>query len=478
LVLAHPTNLGGRLGIKLPESVLGKMVITSDGSEAWALSSSGFISLPLAKLFDYPILMPETQTVFLAIDDCNKGLSRAQLRVTNAGKGKLTFAVPNTGAALVAQVTTGVAPSTINFVMEPGRAGVTRQAGTNLYTGSATNSGSPVNVVLASNDAINLPNVIKVFMNFRQSDQRGMVFPVPTGLNQGQGLWDILLDEPRGRLYLSNAGFNRVEVFDIRNQKFLAPIEVGQLPRSMAMSLDGSQLYIANGGGESIQVIDLESRALIDQVQFPPLPRAGNQGVIVPETIAMGTSGLQFIMSNGSFWKLVGNYATLRPTVSIVPATIGGPRHLAASANGETLVAMSGTGVVYQYNAIIDAYTNSRQVYNQTPISYFGPLAAANNNAYFLAGGQILSSSLTPVGGAERPGATQTTPSPIPGQPPIQTIVSAGQRNVAAVVPLNDNQFLRMTTPVRQAITSTTRDDPRTQMEIIDVRNFSESIIA
>jgi hypothetical protein len=183
-------------------------------------------------------------------------------------------------------------------------------------------------------------------------------------------------------------------------------------------------------------------------------------------------------MSNGSFWKLVGNYATLRPTVSIVPATIGGPRYLVASANGETLVAMSGTGVVYQYNAIIDAYTNSRQVYNQTPISYFGPLAAANNNAYFLAGGQILSSSLTPVGGAERPGATQTTPSPIPGQPPIQTIVSAGQRNVAAVVPLNDNQFLRMTTPVRQAITSTTRDDPRTQMEIIDVRNFSESIIA
>ena len=48
------------------ESIISKMVMTSDGTKAWGLSESGLIYLPLSTLYDYPILQPETTTVFLS----------------------------------------------------------------------------------------------------------------------------------------------------------------------------------------------------------------------------------------------------------------------------------------------------------------------------------------------------------------------------------------------------------------------------
>ena len=40
-----------------------------------------------------------------------------------------------------------------------------------------------VGIALASLEAINIPPVIRVYMNFRQPDQRGVVYPVPTAPN-------------------------------------------------------------------------------------------------------------------------------------------------------------------------------------------------------------------------------------------------------------------------------------------------------
>jgi len=479
LFVSSPRNLYTRLGIRLPESVLGRMAISSDGSTVWALSESGILVLPIADLYDYPLLEPETNTVFLAIDECNKGLARASVRIGNAGKGKLTYAVGNPGAALVAEVSSGVAPSSIRFTMEPGRAGVNRQAGTNLYTGSANNQGAPVNVFLSSAEAVNLPPVIRVFMNFRNADQRGLVFPVPTSLSAGEGLFDLVLDEARQRLFVTNSGYNRIEVFDTARLKFLEPIETGQLPHQMAMSLDGSTLYVGNTGGESIEIVDLETQRVVGAIEFPAIPRAGNQAVVRPLALSMGLSGLQFMMSNGGFWRTVGTTAIPRTNVNnFPPATITGPLYMTASPGGERIVTLSGTGVAYLYDALSDTYVNSRQVWNQTPISYFGPLAAAPNNAYYLAGGMILSPALTPIGGAERPGATTVAPPTTPGLPPTTTTVSLGLRNVAAVYPLTETTFLRMTTPVRQNITAATRDDARTTLELVDVRTQSEQVAA
>jgi DNA-binding beta-propeller fold protein YncE len=296
-------------------------------------------------------------------------------------------------------------------------------------------------------------------------------------LNNAQGLQELLLDESRERVYITNAGYNRLEIFDTRQQRFLEPIEVGQLPRSMAMSLDGSTLYIGNTGGESIAIVDLDSLTLAGKVDFPPIPRAGNQNSIQPAALAMGLSGLQFMMSNGTFWRLVGNEATPRLANPITPASIAGPQYMAATPGGEYILTLASNGTAYLYDSLIDTYVTARQLFDQTPVSYFGPMTAAPEANFYVVGGMTLSSSLALIGGSERPGTTQFGPSPAPGLPPTQTIVSAGQRNVATVYAVDENRFIRLSTPVRQSSNATPRDEARSTFELVDVRTGAESMV-
>jgi YVTN family beta-propeller protein len=481
LFIGNPSNLGVRLGIRMPESVLGKMVITSDGSQIFALSESGIVTLPIGNLFDYPIIDPESTLIFLATDPCNKGIARATLKISNLGAGKLTYSVPQLTPALVAQVTSGLAPSSVTFTMDPGRVNVNRRPGTNVYNG---NNGGAIAVNLNSLEAINIPNTIRVFMNNRLADQRGLIFPVPTlanAINPTRGLRDIVLDEKRNRVYISNSGLNRIEVFDTVKQRFLDPVEAGQFPQSMAMSLDGDSLYVANVGGESIQLIDLESLSAVGAIEFPPTPRNGAQNALSVDSMAMTLAGLQFTTTTGNVWRTLGNEAVVRPGGGVFNAagTVGANRFMTASPGGEysmLLASVAGTTTAagYLFDATIDAYTSNRTVFQNTFASYAAPTAAGPRGEYFLAGGLILGASLTPIGGVERPGTTQG----VPGQngQVTQVSVSAGSRNVYSVLPVDSNRFLRTSTPVRTTATAVTRDEERTTLELVDIRTQSETV--
>jgi DNA-binding beta-propeller fold protein YncE len=481
LLVNDPSNLAIRLGIKLPESVVSKIVMLSDGSEAWGLSDSGILHLPLGRLFEYPIILPESTQVFLANDDCNRGIASGVLKVNNLGKGRLTFNVQNPGtAAVVYQQASGLAPSTITFTMEPGRSGVVRQPGTNIWTGAGTVQGSVINVNLSSPEAINIPPTIRLYMNYRQADQRGMIFPIPTGPN-GEGLQDLLLDEPRGRVYVTNSAYNRIEVFDTKKQRFVDPIPVGQLPHEMAMSSDGTTLYVGNIGGESISIVDLNLGKVVDAVQFPPIPRSGNAGVISARAMAMGLYGLQFVMSDGSQWKVLnGNQATVRPADSFTPIRLaGGPAFgMMATNDNRYILTLNGSGLAYLYDSTADTYVASRQLFTGTISGYYGVLGAGPTGNFFLTDGLIMNGSLVVVGGSTQPGAIAITPGPFPGAPGQATVINTGQRNVAAVTALTDTSFLRLTTPVRQNITAVTRDDPRTTLERVDLITGEDALVA
>ena len=58
------------------------------------------------------------------------------------------------------------------------------------------------------------------------------------------GISDLVLDEPRGRLYLINSNLNRVDVFTTATRTFRAPISTDTRPLSGAMSRDGKFLYV------------------------------------------------------------------------------------------------------------------------------------------------------------------------------------------------------------------------------------------
>lgn len=470
LLIANPRHLGVKLGIKIPESIVAKMLIRSDGSEAWGLSESGLLYLPLSTLYDYPILMPETTTVFLAVDDCNRGLARATIKVQNAGSGRLTYSVPDATAALIAQASSGVAPSSIEFLLEPGRTNVTRQYGTNLYSGAVTNNGTPVSINLSSPEAINIPNTIRVYMNVRQADQRGVVFPVSTGPTITEGLHDILVDDVRNRVYITNSGYNRIEVFDRTKMRFIEPIEVGQLPHQMALAGDRRRLFVANTGGESISIVDLETRKITGLIRFPARPRSGTANPVSPQAISFGLFGLQIAMSDGSMWKVVGFDATTRPASSVIPtqiATTGtnGPVRMMATPGGESIITMAGNGTMYRYEGLSDSYTTSTRPYTQTVINgYYGPLAAGPEGSYFAANSFLFGPSLSTIGGSESPTSTQSLP-------------LASRRNVAALGAMDENRLLRLTTPVKATVAATATSDSRTVLELLDLRDNSVTVI-
>src|SRR5450756_1772655 len=392
LLVNDSTNLGIRLGIKLPESIVAKIAMTSDGADAWGLSDSGLVHMPLGKLYDYPILVPETTMVFLAMDDCNRGVASGALKINNLGKGRLTYTVAaSPSAALVYSQSSGLAPSTVTFTMEPGRSGVVRQPGTNIWTGAGTQNGTPINLTLSSPDAINIPNTIRIFMNYRQSDQRGVIYPVPTTQNNNpsgttgntsgnEGLQDILLDEARGLLYLTNSGFNRIEVFDIEKQHFVNPIPAGQMPHQMAMGGDGKTLYVGNTGGESIGIIDLDLQRVVDGVAFPPVQRSSTAAPIYPRSLAMGYFELQFLMSNGALWKVVGNQALPRPADpnGIVPVSLAGCPNcgMIATPGNDFVLTFSGNGTAYVYDSTADAYVATRLLIPAPIQGYYGVLGA------------------------------------------------------------------------------------------------------
>ncbi len=470
--------LGIQLGIRLPENILARMVITADGKNAWSLSESGVTYLPLSTLYNNPILQLSGTVVYMEQDPCNPGLVTGQVQVLNAGTGTLTYGVniPTT-AALTYQVNTGVAPATITFQYEPGRAGETRLPGTNLITGGGTSvSGNPIDVTLYSANAINIPANIRVYMNYRESDERGVVYPVPqmpnanstaplTGTTGGnEGLWDIMLDSTRNLVYITNSGYNRIEVFDTVNRVFLNPIPVGQMPHQMALSSDSNTLYVGNTGGESISIVDLTQMAVTGTVAFPAIPRTGGgttATVSNPRALAYGLSGLQFLLAAGtagtaSQWEVFGNAATIRApdtvTLNGTTNTLPAPwQMMMGSADASTILTFDGTGSGYVYSALNDSYVSKVSGIITTPITgFYVPLGVAPDGSYFTIGHQVFNNSLT------------------------ELFDVGTARNTVATYPLNDTTYVRMSTPVKATITTTPADDPR---PLIDLVNYQTGAV-
>ncbi len=122
----------------------------------------------------------------------------------------------------------------------------------------------------------------------------------------------MIMDSTRQRIYVANSGMNQIEVLDMKTQSLMAPIKVGQLPHSVALSSDGVTMYVANTGGESISIDDQNTIQTVRSVTFPPIPANVAVALAYPYAIAETQTGPQFVMSDGSLWKIDGNVAVPR----------------------------------------------------------------------------------------------------------------------------------------------------------------------
>jgi uncharacterized protein (TIGR03437 family) len=401
LLMTDPDNLLITMGIQTPEFFAGKMVVSTDGSNAYALSDSGFVTLPLSTIAQSALAEPASGVILLANDQCSVSTtSSSTVAINNPGKVKATVNASLLQYAGVA----GQASASTEPTVRSSPAGLSFSFNSSLTRGYGTVN-PPHDFLLQSSDAINIPDRVRVYQNFRDADERGTILPIATGIGSTPQLTDLVYDAPRQRIYIANSGLNRVEVFDIGTQQFLSPIKVGQLPVSLALTPDGTLLYVANSGGESISMVDPVKMVSTGLVVYPPIPFASNLPPILPSVMAAGVSGLQIVMSNGQLWKVVGNSTLPRGVSTIIgsnaatgaPLAIATPAVMAASPEGRYILLLSNSGFVYLYDADVDDFVAGRQLFTAQPTGYDGPIAAGPNGQYFVVDGLLLNQALVQI---------------------------------------------------------------------------------
>lgn len=484
LMVSDPENLLIRLGLQLEQNLAGKLIASPDGQNLFGISESGFMQVPIGTLNQQPLAGVAATSVLLANDQCGVfGNQRARtIQVTNLGRGSLGA----TSASLIQATNNNVIPGLGGpggpgggVVVIPGPGGpITIPIGNGGPTGPVATGNSPLlqqrpsaagvdltftfnaanrNVVgtvnplheylVQSTGAVNIPASIRVMQNNRDSDARGEIIPIETGISTAEGLTDMFFDAQRQRIYIPNSGKNQIEVFDVRQRRLIEPIRAGQLPRSVAVTLDNAQMFVANSGGESLTVVDLESRRPVGRVRFPPLPFNSAVGLITPSQVVMTASGPLVLMNNGTLWKVIGNDLVprrLEPEIFGAATTIPAPRSMSASPNGEFAIIFSAsTATAYLYSALDDRFVQSRQITTPAELNGFiGAIAAGPRGSYFVVNSTLLNSALTPVTTATVPGTSVPRPGTTPGLANLP---------VASIIPLSATSFARYTQPYRQA---------------------------
>ncbi|MFN0169008.1 MAG: hypothetical protein ACKV22_21490 [Bryobacteraceae bacterium] len=520
LLVNDPDNLLINQGYQLPENIAGKMIITADGRTIYALSESGFVIIPIGQADQSPIAAPRSLSNLLVNDQCGVfGISRrATVEVTNAGRGRVTATAqllpgnnvlpgiagggaggggPGGGPIIIIPPGGGFPGGILPGFGAPGGTAAAGVAATapgvinqNTASGSALTfqfnaqaarslgTVAPHTFLVQSNEAVNIPPNLRVYQNNRNSESLGDVVPVEIGASDAEGLWDMVLDSVRQRLYIANSGMNRIEVFDIRARQFLNPVKVGQLPHSMALGTDGATMYVANTGGEWLSIVDLDKLEQVGKVRFPPLPFNSAVALATPQIISTSQRGPQVVVSAGAnantLWRVVGDELlprTLNSAIFGTATTIPGPSQtMVATPNGEYVLLLAGNGFVYLYDASADEWVIGRQIFgaaNQPGLlplqGYFGPVAAGPRGQYFIANGIVLNNSLTPQTGSSGVGIGD--PTGRPGATPATT------RPVSAVSSAGNSAYARLSQPLvaNAAALATVADTPA--LEIVDVNS-------
>jgi uncharacterized protein (TIGR03437 family) len=456
MMINTPDTLLVQTGIVLPENLGAIMTITSDGATAYAISQSGFIVLPLGTLRNLPIAMPDSNVALLGNDQCGvtAAINSAVIPVRDIGGGRVTI----TAQVLAAQSTS----ASVSAASRPYGADVTARFSTNAARTLGTSAADQL--LLQSSEAVNILPAVRVFQNNRNSESRGTILPIDTG-GSTTGLADMLQDSARQRLYIANPGLNRLEVFDMQKKTFLAPIAVGQLPRSMAFGNDANTLYVASGGGETITIVDLSQGKATGRVRFPALPFNSGSAVITPNVMASSQRGVQVIMSDNTLWHIVGDSVVPRVLNTNIFGTaraLPPPQSMASTPEGSFVLILSGSGTAFLYSASDDDFVSARSVIPAPIQGYFGPIAAGPNGQYYLVNDQVLNQALTPVS------STSTGPVGGGGLPTPGGTIGSG-RPVSAVTAVSGQTFARYSTPVTAGSAAPTDAG---LVELVDVSTF------
>ncbi len=107
-----------------------------------------------------------------------------------------------------------------------------------------------------------------------------------------------VLDEKRGRLYVSLWAQAHVAVIDLKEWKEIARWNAEEHPNEMVLSKGGSHLFVANANRNSVSVIDVETGRTVETLVAELTPNAppGN----TPNSLAISPDGERLFVANAN----------------------------------------------------------------------------------------------------------------------------------------------------------------------------------
>jgi uncharacterized protein (TIGR03437 family) len=306
MMLSDPDNLLIKLGLQLPENLVGKMVITANGATVYALSQSGVLVLPVSTIYDSPLAIPESNVVLVTNDQCGATAATKSVRVKvgNGGKGRMSVtAQVNSGGTTFTFPLGGSQGTTVpdRGAQTPGAGGGAPGGGIVIpFPTPAPDTGAPV---------ITNPGQVTIPPGFTPGSTDGQLARTPTqqsavtstaplvsveqggteatavftyNPSAGNSIGTILPTDfliqsqeainipPRIRVYQNNRNAEAVATI------LPAPISVSTAEALVDMVMDNARqkIYVANSGLNRVEVLDAKTNQFMSSIKVGQLPRS------------------------------------------------------------------------------------------------------------------------------------------------------------------------------------------------------------
>jgi predicted secreted protein len=193
-------------------------------------------------------------------------------------------------------------------------------------------------------------------------------------LPDGGRIADVVADDARRRIYLSNIQNNRVEIFHLDAARFATAEanprrgRVGAAPWGLAMSTDSTLLYVANSGGNNISVLRLTGGEQEYGVEIDNL-RIATSGVVLNDVkVTTTTSGdIRVTLTNAGIFsdrpQFIAQHRDGMILYSTLPTSAARPGTLRyVDTNRQSYLLLPGGGIKEAENSFAIAYHDSIKV--------------------------------------------------------------------------------------------------------------------
>lgn len=224
-----------------------------------------------------------------------------------------------------------------------------------------------------------LTRVFTYFVLFQLAMQAATIGTV---VNVTGGASDIILDEPRARIYLVRPSpYDQIDVYSLTQRRVTNSIRTDSLPLAAALSRDGKRLYVTCHNSTSLNVIDVDRLVIVAKISLPARPEGvavGVDGRVLITTIGSGTNNLlntlliydPSVVDVGSALVPVA-VAPPPPLPPTLPATAGriylaNRSQLMATPDGTKIIGVNSyqatNRVVFVYDAFSGTVPKSREI--------------------------------------------------------------------------------------------------------------------